>query len=546
MHRKILLLISLAVLALPVSSLSAQCLSRTSDVKQFWRDSYNNSDVNKNLAGYGVIFDEADTDECAADAAVALYQKVSDTLNNNWPARDIRLGDDLHPVYVGAYGGWLEGANVGLVYATALNLSRHGKLTAALDNLLMRIDYQLHLDPGCGLGNGAWDNSCMDDYALAAHAWAWQAAYENLAGHDPSQSIGNAHTAIDNALSPIDGVCIYDSAAHGNGSAITDSRGPCSLSISLLSNPDSVFALGLHNGDRMGYGLGLMTSIASASAGLEVAGSPLSLNADQVTVADALRKNAQRHTDRYGSPFDKLCYGLTNLHNGTLQVVTNVDCADVGYLPTMFPISEFYNRYVGASADGVFAFNQWDGTPFSNAVLNGNGDANFFNAGRRAVYRTLGYYWINYRPILTGNLELVSLRSYNGNYLQAVNSGGSYVDATSTNVGAYQQFGMLDINGGTLNDGDTVWMQVENGNWVTAVNGGGPGSALNANSGDPLAPETFVVQKLNGTGAIVNGDSIALRSSNGYYVVAEGGGGSVVNCDRTSPGPWETFTYTKY
>jgi hypothetical protein len=35
---------------------------------------------------------------------------------------------------------------------------------------------------------------------------------------------------------------------------------------------------------------------------------------------------------------------------------------------------------------------------------------------------------------------------------------------------------------------------------------------------------------------------IALRSFSGHYVVAEGGGGGVVNANRTAIGPWERFT----
>ncbi|GAB4199916.1 MAG: hypothetical protein Fur006_51020 [Coleofasciculaceae cyanobacterium] len=46
---------------------------------------------------------------------------------------------------------------------------------------------------------------------------------------------------------------------------------------------------------------------------------------------------------------------------------------------------------------------------------------------------------------------------------------------------------------------------------------------------------------MNGTGVIGNGDAIALQASNGQYVVAEGGGGGVVNANRSAIGPWETF-----
>lgn len=35
---------------------------------------------------------------------------------------------------------------------------------------------------------------------------------------------------------------------------------------------------------------------------------------------------------------------------------------------------------------------------------------------------------------------------------------------------------------------------------------------------------------------------VALKTSAGYYVTAENGGGLAVNTDRTELGPWETFT----
>jgi hypothetical protein len=558
MPKKLFLPITLIILSLSVSPLFAQCLSRTDDVKKFWRDAgAYSSDVNKNLAGYGVIFDEADTEECSADAAVALYQKVSDTLTNNneinrWPANGGVVG---YPV--GPYGGWLEGANVGLIYATALNLSRHGKLTAGLHNLLIQIHYEENLDAGCGFQNGKWtnQNSCMDDYAIAAHAWAWIAAYDNLTGRNVERdsAIDKARTAIANALSPVNSICIYDAANQTDGTTVSAGRGPCSTDTTLLTRASSpAVALGLHNGDAIPYGFGLMTSISSAAAALEVAGMPFLFEGDQGVIAEALRKYAQQRTTVDGSSFTGDCFsfGYTPIdaQSGTLHVTNTLDCSEPTnhYLPTMFPLSEFYGRYVGPT-DHPFRFDVWSESRFTSAVLDANGNPNFWNAGRRAVYRTLSYYWVNYRPMLTGTLNRVSLRTYNGNYLQAVNGGGSSVDAMSTSVGAYQQFGLIDINGGTLNDGDLVRMQVENGNWVAAENGGGPGSVVNANNTDPLSPETFVVHRMNGAGAIVSGDSVSLSASGtGYYMVAEGGGGSLVNCDRTGAGPWETFTLTMY
>jgi hypothetical protein len=45
-----------------------------------------------------------------------------------------------------------------------------------------------------------------------------------------------------------------------------------------------------------------------------------------------------------------------------------------------------------------------------------------------------------------------------------------------------------------------------------------------------------------GDSRVDDGELVALRSLNGHYVVAEGGGGGIVNCDRTGIGSWEQWT----
>ena len=85
-----------------------------------------------------------------------------------------------------------------------------------------------------------------------------------------------------------------------------------------------------------------------------------------------------------------------------------------------------------------------------------------------------------------------------------------------------------------------------NGNtYLQAEQGGSPRARMLAIGGAEGAWETFTIVNLDRPGgAIVSGDRIALRSVNGYYVVAEGAGGSgsVVNANRSAIGPWETWT----
>jgi hypothetical protein len=134
----------------------------------------------------------------------------------------------------------------------------------------------------------------------------------------------------------------------------------------------------------------------------------------------------------------------------------------------------------------------------------------------------------------------VSLAASNGQYVSAENGGGGDVNANRTAIGIWETFGIADVNGGTLNDGDSVAFQVLNGSYLQAVNGGGQEMAA---AGAAIGPwETFILIDLDRPGGVVqSGDAIALRSVNGYYCVAENGGGGTVNVNRTSIGSWETF-----
>lgn len=93
---------------------------------------------------------------------------------------------------------------------------------------------------------------------------------------------------------------------------------------------------------------------------------------------------------------------------------------------------------------------------------------------------------------------------------------------------------------------DTVTLRTYNGRYLCAEDGGGmqgrlvgtrPGGLLVANREDPGEWEHFTVVPVGPV-------QIALKSSLGFYVCAEGGGGGQVVANRggTSPGPWETFT----
>ncbi|MBD0320812.1 MAG: hypothetical protein ICV87_10790, partial [Gemmatimonadetes bacterium] len=145
----------------------------------------------------------------------------------------------------------------------------------------------------------------------------------------------------------------------------------------------------------------------------------------------------------------------------------------------------------------------------------------------------------------TGSRQRVAFRTNDGvHYLQAVNTGGAGVNATPSWIGAWEQFWIHDINGGTLNAGDPV--NIKTGNeefFLAASGGGGGGSYVDAVQRYAHTWERFTIEKLGGGGGpIADGDQIHLRAYNPYYVVAEGAGGGAVNADRPWSSTWETFT----
>ena len=122
--------------------------------------------------------------------------------------------------------------------------------------------------------------------------------------------------------------------------------------------------------------------------------------------------------------------------------------------------------------------------------------------------------------------ETYAIRSINGNYLRAVNGGGSGLNADRTSVNTNEQFTIVDVGGGK------VAIRTRNGYHLRAHVGGG--STLEADVPHTGSHERFTI--------VDAGDGkVAFQSHYGYYVVAEGGGGGAANADRTTIGDWEKF-----
>jgi hypothetical protein len=142
----------------------------------------------------------------------------------------------------------------------------------------------------------------------------------------------------------------------------------------------------------------------------------------------------------------------------------------------------------------------------------------------------------------------INLQSVGGYYVVAENGGGGDVNANRTSAGSWETFEVVDFNNGALTSGDGVAI-LTSGLWYLSADGCGGGALKAWGSGPPGNCETFWVYKLDSSGNIVggtisNGDQVAILSYNSYWLVAENGGNSVVNANRTSIGPWEKFFIT--
>lgn len=144
----------------------------------------------------------------------------------------------------------------------------------------------------------------------------------------------------------------------------------------------------------------------------------------------------------------------------------------------------------------------------------------------------------------------IYLQASNSNYVVAESGGGGAVNANRTAAGPWERFALIDLNDGSLQSGDYVYIQTNSFHYFNAPfaydDNGDPycTGALNAAATFPSTYQTFRIWKVGGSGTIGNSDSVAFESACGYYMVAENGGGSVVNANRWSIGGWETFTIT--
>jgi predicted chitinase len=130
-----------------------------------------------------------------------------------------------------------------------------------------------------------------------------------------------------------------------------------------------------------------------------------------------------------------------------------------------------------------------------------------------------------------------------GQFLSADNGGGGVITATAPWMRGWEHFSVHDTSNAQLTDGDLVYVAASSGQFLSANNGGG--GALTATAPWQRSWEAFYLVRLGGSGAIQDGDSIALKTLlKGNYVSADNGGGGAVSASAPWARAWETFVIT--
>lgn len=422
------------------------------DPVNYWNNNFSpnyRANVNTDLGDYGLIFQDSLDRNCSGGASnppQGAYRALITKINTTFSYTEVGCGnvpgmhnDVIMQRCVGPFQGWLDGANVSLIFASALLIGGHGDLKTELDQALIRVRdaYTGAKSPTCGFNTPSgwfWGTSdtCMDDHAIAAAGWSWIALYERRRGRDTTYFASQARAEVTNSFSTYDSVCIYDDQQD------TDSwgRGPCNVNVagldeatqfSTLSSkilpvpgghaPADILALN-HTGENIVYGAGLMTSISAAFVALDEGGFFPSLTRSQQVIAAAFMDEAQRKTDPSGTyfkggsdapPGTADCASFTAFNNIAVRN-DGILCADGDHRPKVFalnttsPITAFYPKYVPYipavgtiydHANGVYTAipNPYQFNMFWNGYFTHDATNCCLNWGRQVYYHYLGWGW---------------------------------------------------------------------------------------------------------------------------------------------------------
>jgi len=214
---------------------------------------------------------------------------------------------------------------------------------------------------------------------------------------------------------------------------------------------------------------------------------------------------------------------------------------------------KFPMRYSSAVAGHVVRL-YVDGNALPDVTVPSTGDNNNYDTcylGQATLSHgnhTLKLYFVdgnvNVDWVFTKKYDpVMGLRSLQNNQIVSADLGGnSVLTANRSSVGAWEQITVDDLNGGILNSGDSVALQVHDGLYASAENGGG--WAVSPNRRTQGAWETWTIVKVNGSGQITDGNQVAFKSNNGRYLNVQSNGS--VDVTGWSVGTAQTFTISNF
>ena len=327
--------------------------------------------LNDDLNDYARILADADSNDraCAEAADYALTAKVS-------------------AIPLSAWSGWLYAGNAAIVFAAANRIGANGFATKDLDNALKAMESSVavgHEPPVNGMPACSKEsvNQCVDDYSVAAPGFAWLAAYKYRRGNPDGDVASLQQQAIGAINAAFNEVCIRKS----------DDVSLCNGSIAELDALQA-YTLSLNHGQQMpSYGFGLMTSLASATLGLQASGYSFSFTDDQKKIARGLAREMQAHVTN--DAFNNDCVSISRDENNVFHLTSpTLPCGgpDV-YVPGLYELKEFYDGYFGGMPAASY---QADLNSFTSGVYHlGPADGGFFSWGRYTYYYGQSYDWVH-------------------------------------------------------------------------------------------------------------------------------------------------------
>jgi hypothetical protein len=123
----------------------------------------------------------------------------------------------------------------------------------------------------------------------------------------------------------------------------------------------------------------------------------------------------------------------------------------------------------------------------------------------------------------------------------AQESGGGEVHSGAAAASIFEDFTFDDLNGGQLEDGDSVHIQSYDGLYFTVASS----KLVMATKREPGDDETFKVKLLTGDAIAKEGSTIAIVAPDGQHYFTDGAG-TKLDVTGSSVGPAQTFKVHAY